>query len=90
MKVSEVLDKSLFWDVDPEKLEWEKNSQLIIERTLQRGLTNEVETIFSVYSDKQLKEAILKSRSLDKKTANYFSIKLNIPLSSIHVAPEYY
>ena len=90
MKVSEALDKSLFWDVNPEKLDWQKNSQFIIERTLQRGITKEVETIFSIYTDSQIKEALLKSRTLDKKTANYFSIKLNIPLSSIHVAPEYY
>lgn len=90
MKVLDKLDKSLFWDVNPEKLDWKKNSQLIIERTLQRGLTHEVETIFYVYNNEEIKEAILKSRTLDKKTANYFSIKLNIPLSSIHVAPEYY
>ena len=90
MKVSEALDKSLFWDVNPEKLDWQKNCQLIIERTLQRGLTKEVDAIFSIYTNTQITEAILKSRTLDKKTANYFSIKLNIPLSSIHVAPEYY
>lgn len=90
MKVSEALDKSLFWDVNPEKLDWQINRQLIIERTLQRGLTKEVETIFSVYTDLHIKEAILKSRTLDKKTANYFSIKFGIALSSIHVAPEYY
>ena len=90
MKVSEALDKSLFWDVNPEKLDWQKNCQLIIERTLQRGLTKEVDAIFSVYTNTQITEAILQSRTLDKKTANYFCIKLNIPLSSIHVAPEYY
>ena len=90
MKVAEVLDKSLFWDVNPAKLEWQKNRQFIIERTLQRGITKEVEAIFFIYTEPQIKEAILKSRSLDKKTANYFSIKLNIPLSSIDVAPEYY
>ncbi|MCY7311462.1 MAG: hypothetical protein LH619_11840 [Chitinophagaceae bacterium] len=90
MKVSEVLDKSLFWDVNPERLDWQKNCQLIIERTLQRGLTKEVEAIFSVYTDIQIREAILKSKTLDKKTANYFSIKLDIPLANIHVATEYY
>ena len=90
MKVSEALNKSLFWDVNPDRLDWQKNKQFIIERTLQRGLTSEVETIFSVYCNEQIKEAVLKSRTLDKKTANYFCIKLNLPLSSIHVAPEYY
>jgi hypothetical protein len=90
MKVAEALDKTLFWDVNADKLEWQKDSQLIIERTLQRGLSKEVETVFSVYTIEQITKAVLKSKTLDKKTANYFSIKLNIPLSSINVAPEYY
>jgi hypothetical protein len=90
MKVADALDKSLFWDVNPENLDWKKNQQFIIERTLQRGLTKEVATIFSVYTLTEIKQAVQKSRTLDKKTANYFSIKFNIPLSSIHVAPEYY
>lgn len=90
MKVTDTLSKTLFWDVNPDKLDWQKNRQLIIERTLQRGLTSEVKTIFSVYTEIEIKEAVLKSKTLDKKTANYFSVKLNIPLSSIHVAPEYY
>ena len=90
MKVAEVLHKSLFWDVNPENLEWQKNSQFIIERTLQRGLTKEVDAIFSVYTIEQITKAVIKSKTLDKKTANYFSIKLNIPLSSINVAPEFY
>jgi hypothetical protein len=90
MKVTDALDKSLFWDVNPNELCWDKSRQLIIERIFQRGVTKEVDTLFSIYTFAQLKEALLKSKTLDKKTANYFSIKLNIPLSSIHVAPEYY
>ena len=90
MKVTDVLSRSLFWDVNPDKLEWEKNRQLIIERVLTRGHTKEFETIISRYSKAELKEAVLKSKTLDKKTANYMSIILSIPLSSINVAPEYY
>jgi hypothetical protein len=90
MKVEESLDKSLFWDVNPEKLEWQKNSQFIIERILTRGFTKDVKTIFSVYTKDQIKSAVLKSKTLDKKTANYMSIYLSIPLSAINVAPEYY
>jgi hypothetical protein len=39
MKVAEALSPTLFWNVNTESLDWDKNSQLIIERTLQRGLT---------------------------------------------------
>lgn len=90
MKVTEALSKSLFWDVSPDQLNWKNNRQFIIERTLQRGLTKEVDTIFSIYSLSEIKQALLKSRTLDRKTANYFCIKLNIPLADIHVAPENY
>lgn len=90
MKVSEAFHKSLFWDVDPEKLDWERNKQLIIERVFTRGITREVRCIFKTYSENEIKNAILKSKTLDKKTANYFSIKYKIPLSQINVAPEYY
>ncbi|HEX7845441.1 MAG TPA: hypothetical protein VF476_06520 [Chitinophagaceae bacterium] len=90
MKVAEAFDRSLFWDVNPDNLNWNKSKQLIIERVLQRGLTKEVATLFEKYLLSEIKEAILRSQTLDKKTANYFSIKLDIPLSSIHVAPQYY
>ncbi|MGC4235443.1 MAG: hypothetical protein QM594_20895 [Niabella sp.] len=90
MKVSEAFHKSLFWDVDPERLDWERNRQLIIERVFTRGVTQEVRRIYQVYSNEEIREAILKSKTFDKKTANYFSIKYQIPISRINVAPEYY
>jgi hypothetical protein len=90
MKVAEAFDKSLFWDVDPEKLDWERNSQFIIERILMRGFTKDVKKIFSKYTMDEIRTAVRKSRTLDKKTANYMSLYLSIPLTDINVAPEYY
>lgn len=90
MKVSDAFNKYLFWDVNPESLDWQKNAQFIIERILTRGFTKDVDTIFSIYSKEQIRSAVLKSKTLDKKTANYMSLYLSIPLSVIHVAPEYY
>ncbi len=37
MKVADALNKSLFWDVNPEKLDWKKNRRFIVERVLVRG-----------------------------------------------------
>ncbi len=90
MTVKESLDKKIFWDINPEKLDWQKNAQFIIERVLTRGFTNDVRLIFKIYSRKQLTKAVVKSKTLDKKTANFMSNYLNIPLKKIHVAPEYY
>ena len=90
MKVSEALQKALFWDVDPEKLEWQKNAQLIIERVLTRGNTFDFRVMIQHYSESQIIEAVIHSKSLDKKTAHFASRYFNVPLNQIHVAPEYY
>jgi hypothetical protein len=90
MTVKELIDNKIFWDVSPEKLDWHKNAQFIIERVLMRGFTKDVRIIFKIYTRKELKEAIIKSKTLDKKTANFMSNFLNISLEQIHVAPEYY
>jgi hypothetical protein len=90
MKVADILDRQIFWDINPEKLDWQKNRQFIIERVLTRGFTNDVRCIFKIYTKKELQEAVLKSKVLDKKTANFMSNYLNIPYSRIHVAPEHY
>ena len=90
MTVADTLDKRIFWDVNPENLDWQKSKQFIIERVLVRGFTKDVRIIFKMYSREELKNAVLKSRTLDKKTANYMSIYLSIPLEKINVTPEHY
>ena len=91
MKVAESFSRSLFWDVNPEHLDWKEHAHFIITRTLSRGGTSEVKIIFSKYTEKKIIEAILKSRgTLPRKIAHYLSELLNIPYSSIDVAPEYY
>jgi hypothetical protein len=82
--------KTLFWDVDITKMSIDRNPTFIIERVLVRGGMNDVKILFSIYNREQLKQAVLKSRNLDKLTANYMSNYLKIPLAKIHVTPEYY
>jgi hypothetical protein len=91
MLVAEAIKKRVFWDVDPMQLDWDKDAQFIIERTLVRGDTADVRVLFKVYNKPQLTDAILKSRNvLTPKVANYMSHYLNIPYSQLHVAPEHY
>ena len=90
MTVKESIDSRIFWDVSPDDLDWHKNAQFIIERVLTRGYTKDVRLIFKIYSNIELAEAVIKSKTLDKKTANFMSNFLNISLEQIHVAPEYY
>ena len=90
MKVSEALDKSLFWDVNPEKLDWDKNSQFIIQRVFVRGGMKDANFVFAKYSKEQLIEALKKSRELDEVTHNFCSNFFNIPKADMYAPSQYY
>jgi hypothetical protein len=90
MKVSETLNKSLFWDINPENLDWQRNSRFIIERVLVRGGMNDVKIIMKIYTRSQIIEAIKKSRDLDAITHNFCSNYFNIPKAEMHAPSQYY
>ena len=90
MKVSDALDKRIFWDVNPEKLDWQKNSRFIIERVLVRGGMNDVKTIMKFYTRDQIKEAVKKCRDLDAVTHNFCVNYFNIPKAEMHAPSQYY
>lgn len=90
MKVAEAFDKRLFWDINPEKLEWNKNSHFIIERVLVRGGMNDVKIIMKFYTRDQIIEAVKKCRDLDAVTHNFCSNYFNIPKAEMHAPSQYY
>lgn len=91
MKPSELFSKTLFWDIDIQKLDWEQHAQFIITRVFSRGGTSDVREVFARYDDEKIRQAVLKSRGiLPRKVAYYLSNLLNIPFTKINVAPECY
>lgn len=90
MRVEDALSKGLFWDANPANLDWNKNALFIIERVLTRGETKDFKILIDHYTKQQIRNAILKSKSLDKKTACFVSHYFNVPINQIHVAPECY
>ena len=48
LKISD-LSQHLFWDIDPENLDMEKNKRTIIHRVLQYGLINDWLMIYNYY-----------------------------------------
>lgn len=90
MKVAEAFDRTLFWDVNPEKLDWERNKQFIIERVFVRGGMNAVKYIFKQYTPGDITNAVIKSRDLDPVTHNFCSHYFNIPKEKMHAPSQYY
>ena len=68
----------LFWDVDPETLDLNTHKRFIIERVLENGTMESVHDLFGIYKEEEIIDAIVKSRNISPKTANFWRIKLDI------------
>ena len=90
MKITELFKKSLFWDVNPEILDSEKNSRFIIERVLVRGGMEDVKKVMKLYTRDQIIDAAKKSRNLDTITHNFCANYFNISKAEMHAPSQYY
>ena len=71
---------SLFWDVDPARLENERHATFIIERTLERGGMQAIRDLFSLYGKARIVAVLCSSRRITRKTALFWKSYLNITL----------
>ena len=56
-----IIGKSLFWDTDFDKIDWEKKYKAIIKRVFERGGDKEKEEILRFYGNDKIKEVTGKS-----------------------------
>ena len=73
------LPKHIFWDMNVNNLDQQKNKTIIIERVFNRGDINDIKTIIKLYGIDTVKKELIKAGFLDKKTLNWASSFLNIP-----------
>ncbi len=67
------LSKTLFWDTDISKIDYEKNARHIIERVLQQGMLSDWFEIKNYYGLDRIKNEVLQIRYLDKVSLNFCS-----------------
>ena len=72
-----------FWDVDIHALDPQRHKKFIIERLLKFGTPKEVCWVLETYSSGDLIDVIKNSRSLDRKTANFWAIHFGIPKQEV-------
>lgn len=73
------LRSTLFWDVDPEKLDAETSKLLITERVLTRGTLEEFRQLIRFYPEKEIKQIVVRIGYLDSKSLHFISEYYNIP-----------
>mgnify|MGYP006929331584 CR=1 FL=1 len=71
-----------FWDTDPKKLT-QKNKKQIISRILEYGDEHAVQWMNEHFSKADIKECLQTTRSLSKKSANFWAFIFNIPKTKV-------
>lgn len=75
--MSETLTKaSLFWDV--KEVDPKKNQQFVIERVLDFGDVEDFHWARDFYGGEKIKEGFLKSKSLSKKSNNFWCLYFDL------------
>lgn len=75
------LTKSLFWDTDPETIDYQKHASYIIERVLSRGTLDDFKTIIQLYGIPKIKRVIKNIRYLDDRVLHFCSAYFNLTLT---------
>lgn len=73
--------RTIFWDVDPDTIDFEKNYQWVVCRVLDRGTLEDWHELKRNYGVKRIIEAATKARYLSKKTVYWLHEIFNIPLT---------
>jgi hypothetical protein len=75
----EQLNKTYFWDIDPNFLDELKSKKIIIERVMNFGNLIEIQLVRKYYGEKEIKKTVCDLSYIDPKTLNFISMFLKIP-----------
>lgn len=75
------LRPNLFWDVDVQTIDLQKHKASVIERIVTRGRWTEFLEMLHFYGKPTVKEVLLNTRWLDKRTLAFCSAIFNTPIS---------
>lgn len=69
----------LFWDVNRDDLDFDKNRSVIISQVIQYGLMDDWTLVCRLYTMKEIADVAVKIRDLDKKSHSFISLVTNTP-----------
>lgn len=75
--------KKYFWDIEFKKLDIQKHKVYVLRRILEYGDEKAVEWMQKNFKKSEIKNALCNYRGYSRKSANFWSIILNIPRKEI-------
>jgi hypothetical protein len=73
------LSPHLFWDVDKNGIDWEKNKKFIIQRVMTYGLINDWQIIYTYYGMVDIAKTAMTIRDLDQKSLSFIALLSKVP-----------
>ena len=73
------LRPNLFWDVNVEDMDLKKHRADVIERITSRGRLDEFKLMLQYYGRETVKDILLQTRYLDKRTLSFCSLIFDVP-----------
>ena len=68
------LSKSAFWDVDFDKLDFDKNAVFVMEKVFNYGLWGDYMALIQYYGKDRIREDIVKGTYFKKKVLNFLCV----------------
>jgi len=62
-----ILSKQAFWDVDMDKIDYEKNARHVIEKVVDRGSFEDFIQLMNFYGDKKIRKEVVNAKWLGDK-----------------------
>jgi hypothetical protein len=73
-----ILSKRVFWDVDFEKLDYEKDRQFIIDKVMNYGLWEDFTALMRFYGKDTVKKEVIKVPFFKKDVLNFLCFYLKL------------
>jgi len=66
-KQKPIFQRRIFWDVDFDKLDYDKQTRFVIERVMERGDVEDIRQCRRYYGDKKIREILLSAKYLPER-----------------------
>jgi hypothetical protein len=81
-KPKPIFEKRIFWDVDFEKMDYDKKANFIIERVFERGDVEDIRQCRRYYGDEKVSEALLNAKFLPERRLHLAAAVIDKPITS--------
>jgi hypothetical protein len=66
-----ILSKQAFWDVDMEKIDYQKNARHVVEKVIERGSAKDFKNLINYYGFEGVKQLALQALSLSPVSIHF-------------------